>query len=92
MASTLHRRNNNKLNNKTYNTIMKKAEDKIQEIIIEIDIELVQLNNQLSDEAKGWIDKVELQKQKHYLRGQKQAYFAALDIIVEASADIRKLL
>lgn len=71
---------------------MKKAEDKIQGFIMEIDIELVQLNNELSDEGIGWIDKVDLQKRKQYLRGQKQAFFAALDVIVEASADIRKLL
>lgn len=71
---------------------MRKAAEKIQEIIIEIDIELVQLNNQLSDEAKGWIDKVELQKLKSHFRGKKDAYFMALKLIEEASNDIRRLL
>ena len=74
------------------NTIMRKAAERIQEIIIEVDIELVQINNQLSDEAKSWIDKVELLNLKHHFRGKKDAYFMALDLIEEASNDIRKLL
>lgn len=71
---------------------MKKAEETIQEFIMEIDIELVQLNNQLSSEEIGWIEKFDITNKQQYLRGQKQAYFAALDLIVEARREVKKLI